>query len=101
MNHLPEVRAAIVKACPDIERHHDINGVFHDERDIRLADVLRAVGKHEGNPLTQTGIQVFSDGSFNWQTKPMNIGWNLADDNLDHATPECVEFLYSILCKPV
>lgn len=138
MTHLSEVRAAIVKAVPEIAtdkitcvcRHnwsyHDVNADYaqyrlreyrrlcdycickkyrdNPDHPIRLADVLRAmavrgnyfVGTDGWFSRYETGHEwVKQDGGL------LAVTWPLADDNLDHATPEMIEFLYEILCKGV
>lgn len=87
MEKLTEVRAAIVKAVPELSRPygwHDASGDYHEtERPIRLADVLRAMQTQNYMPKKA------------WIFK----GWNLAADFLDDQSHSTITFLHSILCN--
>lgn len=156
MNHLKEVRAAIVKACPEImelkfgceifvpyasEKHRArIVGQKNQGRDaqswgswvlefldyahprytfnqvltitkremteiiskdgiigrsIRLADVLRAMTlKLKGTP----DHDLLISGLILENTATLGCTWNLAADNLDDQSQECIDFLFDTLC---
>lgn len=117
MSLLPEVRAAVVKAVPEIEDfvyHEDVGGSLggHKEaiRPIRLADILRAIEKvkpsepiQEGHPKVGTGVGIRSTGEFvhfEYAYEYMNrsIFWNLTLDNLDDQSEITIAFIHKILC---
>lgn len=113
---LSEVRAAIVKACPEIESckfcgatpyNFDQTCVegMHDEvvvRDIHLADVLRAIAL-EQNKGRGFGFSINAYGGMYKTESPdweeIHVGdWNLANDNLDDASPKTIALIHSIIC---
>lgn len=118
MTHLPEVRAAIVKAVPEIEVRNSsvlipapFGGIInHRDSTIRLADVLRAIDFHcsdwmdeEGSAIVITqhgGMWDLKDATVenNWTDYPYVGHWNLAADSLDDQSPETIAFLHSVLC---
>lgn len=106
MEKLTEVRAAIVKACPDIvidciahEQGEQEPAIEEVHRPIRLADVLRAMDKAD-IPYT---LSVDQSGYFwklaNHEYWATGVEWNLAVDNLDDQSSETIAFLHSILCN--
>jgi len=66
-------------------------------RDIRLADVLRAIGN--------TGaLKINNLGGFSWFTDNewKNIAtprWDLSKDRIDDQSPECIDFIHSLICN--
>lgn len=112
-SHLEEVRAAIVKACPEIADRPSGFVVVgnYPPPVIRLADVLRAINSQFVS-VNSSGDFMFkrmngSRGEFaqlDWfysDAKGRRGVWNLAADSLDDQPEETIAFLHSILCKPV
>lgn len=71
-------------------------------RPIRLADVLLAI--HAKAPENKTRITLESDGQFIQRldngsfTEPWaRSNWNLKDDNLEHQSEECINFIAELL----
>lgn len=58
-------------------------------RPIRLADVILAV--HIRNGVEE--VTTFRDKDF------YNSRWNLRQDDLSQQSPQCIEFLHSLLCE--
>lgn len=106
---LPEVRAAILKAVPQILCRYAEGGSPPDgdtvcrceERPIRLADVLRAMnGKGIGladNFFVNTRGHFYKE---NYSGKLIAYAerWPLSTDNLDDCSEETIAFLHSVLC---
>lgn len=94
-------RAADIKT-EDIDKGKDWKVIG---RPIRLADVLRAIAEAQvsnGEPYLVDAAGQFYDirqqKAVGYLTSNDVLAqWPLPDDNLDHASPECVAFLYSIL----
>lgn len=66
-------------------------------RKIRLSDVFVALGKI--GSLTESSkwlINLVEDS-----TGFKDVRWNLLDDDLDHQSDECKQFLISLLVKPL
>jgi hypothetical protein len=102
---LETIREKCIEANPEIHRvfdnwasthDRDEEQFTHEERPIRLADVLLAM---EGEPYF-----IGTDGC--WQRWDDNLGliscamqnsWNLHEDDLTKQSPETVDFLYALL----
>lgn len=66
-------------------------------RPIRLADVLLAIhSKKESWSVWQGALTPDTSIAID---DLVNIHWELTDDNLDHQSPETIEFLASLLTK--
>ena len=132
---LTRVHAAIVEACPDVmwrickvcKHKHGKEAVgycgyngceaFLDhqcergERELRLADVLRAIGSDDygidsrGYFLVRAGKGKGDHEGIGLHPEWNDAGskeihrWELKNDSLDAQSPETISFLESILCK--
>ena len=66
-------------------------------RDIRLADVLYMLdssGMIIGNSTCSEGEIISLDES---ETLRIIGNWNLLDDNLEHQSEECIDFIYQLI----
>ncbi len=106
---LSEVRAAIVKAVPEIEtavsptNERADNGYKIQGRPIRLADVLLAIGKTncpKHKTFSHLALDMYGEfyDSDKNQAKVLAT-WNLRQDDLTLQNPATIDFLHSILCS--
>lgn len=70
-----------------------LGGLYKNEREIRLADVLYVLNKHSKIPTPIMRGNILCIG-LEHEAK-----WNFLDDNLDHQSEKTKEFLISILVK--
>jgi hypothetical protein len=103
--HIAAIRAACIKANPEIEktvgwgRHGDR---LIDDRPIRLADVLLAIGEKAKSVGIDGFVEVDQYGTF-WmsarivENEMRQVNWNLRQDDLTLQSDECITFLASEL----
>lgn len=104
--HLEVIRAACIKANPEIEKRERVlaefgAGYFHP---IRLADVLLAIGGEKGqtkglvvNTLGQMTVMELIEGGLAVRSLPdIIVEWNLRRDDLTQQSDECVAFVASL-----
>lgn len=100
---LEEIRAAVVKACPEIGHHYcgssycgiDPKCLEEHSRPIRLADVLRAL---DINSTDRRWGCAVSSNLFAITFAGNTAIWNLALDNLDDQSEATIAFIHKILC---
>lgn len=67
-------------------------------RDIRLADVLYMLStlhSHMDVVVGTSGRFYYDEGVLGLNIR--DCGWNLLDDNLEHQSPECIDFIYNLI----
>lgn len=116
MNELKEVREKIISAVPEIRQNFNRcmdcgfgfgycrckqkRTEYHEDRTIRLSDVLRAIGKTKGHLIA---VEAGTGSFMRWESDKCgyddNIGvtWPLNHDDLNFASPECLTFLHGLL----
>jgi len=100
---LQKVREWIVKANPEIEKERlwreglfgKNNKRLFVHRPIRLSDVLLAMGtSRDPNYCVALDGNIWYVGAWGYDKKVCN--WNLRTDDLDHQSPETIDFLFSL-----
>lgn len=99
VTNLDKLKAKIVEANLEIKKRaepciacEEMMLSCDNQMEIRLADVLLAVKKHFKEKKDASGYSSFIDSFLSGG----DSRWNLKDDNLDHQSPETLEFLYKI-----
>ena len=95
MTDYEKLKEVIQTANPDLIMKVANMG-FVQLREIRLADVLIAIGGHQ--PI-HFGWGDNGVGYFISNEDKLLASWNLKDDNLDHQTEETKQFLIDLLIK--
>lgn len=111
---LAKVREFIFKACPELRVHkcfecdsvlgptvpcHECGSEqsYTDESEIRIAEVLRSLQRQPQLVVMDRWgqLEYFRMGAL--EEKAITAQWELADDSLDHQSPETISFLFSLI----
>lgn len=95
---LQKIQDACAKANPDGLLDQTGESEWSFKREIRLADVLLVMPYWIG-PSIKNGYACwlrFDEGDMAVTCAEQN-SWNLLDDDLSHQSPECIEFISSLI----